>query len=181
MAPRPLGGDAIRALVEEVADRLAPEGPQHVVILVGGSLLAWQGLRDSTEDVDSIQRFDEEVRAMVAAVALDHDLEPDWLNANAAMFTPATFDPDGCATLLDRPRLLVLGAPMRDLFLMKLHRSDPNDVADMIVIWPTAGFTTARQVVDAYYRAYPLAPSDEFLGEYVMDIAARAGVDLPPG
>ena len=55
MSARPLDGAAIRALVSEVADRLAPEGRQHVLILVGGSLLAWHDLRDSTQDVDSLQ------------------------------------------------------------------------------------------------------------------------------
>ncbi len=49
-----LDGHTIRALLGEVADRLPPEGPQHVVIVAGGSLLAWRGLRESTRDVDSL-------------------------------------------------------------------------------------------------------------------------------
>ena len=89
MAVQPLDGSAIRAPVGEVAAHLAPEGRQHVVILVGGSLLAWYDLRDSTEDVDSLRRLDDELVAVIASVALDHDLEPNWLNGNAAMFTPS--------------------------------------------------------------------------------------------
>ena len=115
----------------------------------------------------------------MASVAVDYDLEPDWLNANAAMFTPATFDQDACTTLLDRPRLLVLGATIRDVFLMKLYRSNPNDIADMIIMWPHTGFATAREIIDAFYLAYPLAPKDEFLDDLVIRIAARADCDLP--
>ena len=37
---RPLTGAEIVELVGEVPDRLEPGGPQHVVIIVGGSLLA---------------------------------------------------------------------------------------------------------------------------------------------
>ena len=81
--------------------------------------------------------------------------------------------------LMEHPRLLVLGVPMRDLFLMKLCRADPNDVADMVVLWPDTGFATAREVVDAFYLAYPLAPEDDFLEEFILEIAARAGSDVP--
>jgi hypothetical protein len=42
-----LQGPQIRTYLTEVAPRLAPVGPQHTLLLVGGSLLAWHGLRDS--------------------------------------------------------------------------------------------------------------------------------------
>jgi hypothetical protein len=61
---------------------------RHVLIIVGGSLLAWHGLRESTEDVDSVRLLDDELRSAVASVAAFHDLPSDWLNANAAMFIP---------------------------------------------------------------------------------------------
>lgn len=56
-----LDGHTIRALVGEVADRLPAEGPQHLVVLAGGSLLAWHGLRESTRDVDSLCPVDLEL------------------------------------------------------------------------------------------------------------------------
>jgi hypothetical protein len=58
MPSRPLTGAEIRALVQEVAERLESEGSQHVVIIVGGSLLAWHGLRETTEDVDCVRLLD---------------------------------------------------------------------------------------------------------------------------
>jgi hypothetical protein len=179
MASRPLSGAEIQSLVHEVAESLAAQGKRHVLIIVGGSLLAWHGLRDSTEDVDSIRLLDDELRSAVASVAADHDLPSDWLNADAAIFSPATLDQDACEVLLDHPRLLVLGAPMRDVFVMKMYRALPNDVADMIRMWPLIGFTSAQQAVDAYFQAYPHAPTDDHLDQYVTDIAARAGWEIP--
>jgi hypothetical protein len=178
MAARPLSGAEIRALVEEVAERLRPDGPQHVLIIVGGSLLAWHGLRDTTEDVDSVRRLDEELQEAVESVASDHDLAPTWLNANAAMFAPATLDPAACEVLLGHPRLLVLGAPLNEAFLMKMYRADPNDVADMITMWPHIGFKSAQEVVDAFFAAYPHAPADSGLASFIVEVAARAGCSL---
>src|ERR687889_2581814 len=86
----PLDGGLIREYLREVADELPAWVPQHEVVLVGGSLLAWHGLRASTHDVESVRRLDEELRLAVAAVARRHDLAPRWLNDSAAAFAPAT-------------------------------------------------------------------------------------------
>ena len=43
--------------------------PQHTLILVGGSLLAWHGLREATLDVDSVLRLGAELSAAAALVA----------------------------------------------------------------------------------------------------------------
>lgn len=39
------GDDEIRRYLEEVADVLGPAGARHTILLVGGALLAWHGLR----------------------------------------------------------------------------------------------------------------------------------------
>lgn len=64
-----LGEEQIRAYLHEVADALPSVGSQHVMVLVGGALLAWHGLRTSTRDVDSASRMDEELLEAVRAVA----------------------------------------------------------------------------------------------------------------
>jgi hypothetical protein len=178
-AARPLTGAEIIELVGEVPVRLEPGGTQHVVVIVGGSLLAWRGLRASTEDVDSVTRFDGELRRAVEQVAAAHDLPPRWLNDNAAMFLPATFERGDCDVLMDHPRLVVLGAPLKVVFVMKMYRADPNDLADMVVIWPLTGFRSAQEVVDAFFAAYPHAPDDPHLDQFVVEVASRAGHSLP--
>jgi len=173
---QPLGRDQIVALVEEVAAELAPVGSQHVVIVVGGSLLAWHDLRDTTVDVDSIRRMDQELTSAVAAVGARHDLAPKWMNDSAAAFAPQTFDEAECAVLLDRPRLRVLGLPLRDAFLMKLAavRVRTRDYDDMVSLWPSAGFTSAAEVVEAMSHAYPAAPDDPHLESFVQQIIDEA-------
>ncbi len=46
----PLGGEEIRSHLQEVAAQLGGKGPKHTLVLVGGALLAWHGLRDTTRD-----------------------------------------------------------------------------------------------------------------------------------
>ena len=111
-------------------------GPRHSLVIVGGSLLAWHGLRQTTEDVDSVRHLGAELRTAVASVASDHGLSPTWLNANAASFIPATFDAGECEVFLYHPRLLVLGAPLRDVFVMRIYRGSPNGLDDMVAMWP---------------------------------------------
>lgn len=174
-----LDGDAIKRLVSEVADELDGECDRTIVV-VGGSLLAWHGLRDSTEDVDSIRHLDAGLRRAVRSVAERHGLAVDWLNDHATAFGPNDFDADSCDVLLEHPRLRVLGAPFRDVFLMKLRRSDPQDLNDMRVLWPLVrdGFDSAADVVAAFYDAFPLEMDDEYLADFVVAELAKGGFDL---
>ena len=175
-----LDGDTIRRLLTEVADELA-SGPQRTLIIVGGSLLACHGLRDATHDVDSIRALDHEVRDAVQHVAQRHRLTDKWLNDSARAFTPATLDTADCEVLLDTPSLLVLGAALHDVFLMKLARADPADLADMRAIWPHIRnrFPTAAAITAAFYAAYPLEDRDPYLDAFIVDELARAGHQLP--
>lgn len=167
-----LDGDAIRRLVAEVANELDSDGfAQQIMIVVGGSLLAWHGLRDAIRDTRLLGRIDPELRLAINAVAARHRLAVDWLNDSATPFGPAT--PDVVAqwgVLIETRRLLVLGAPLRDVFLMKLSRSDVADLADMRSMWPhiSDGFATAGEVVVAFYAAFPHEPADEHLASFVV-------------
>lgn len=166
-----LDSQRIRELLGEVADRLNPDGPQHIIVLAGGSLLAWHGLRDSTRDVDSLRQVDSEVAVAAAEVAHDHGLAPQWLNAHAAMFTPATLNLDECRVLAEHPRLLVLGAPFDQIFLMKLYAARARDLDDLRVLWPLTGYVSPQDAVDQYWQAYPHAPEDPYLVNFIADIA----------
>jgi hypothetical protein len=175
---RPLGGAEIRAHVAEVAAELPREGPQHVLVLVGGALLAWHDLRDTTRDVDSVRRLDQDLRTAVGRVARHRDLSPAWINDDAAGFRPATFRDQDCEILLNEPRLLVLGAPLDQVFLMKLYRVDAQDYEDMVTLWPLCGFGSPEEVAALFLQAYPHAPEDPHLADMIRDIATRSE---PPG
>jgi len=102
----PLNASEILAYLNEVAGALPPAGPRHTIVVVGGSLLALHGLRQSTLDVDTLARIEAELADAVAAVARVHDLAPAWLNDASASFRPQTFVQADCDVLLERPRLL---------------------------------------------------------------------------
>ncbi len=93
-----LDGEAIKALIAEVAAELDDQ-VERTIIVVGGSLLAWHDLRDSTLDVDSIRRLDDALRHAVATVAARHGLAADWLNDRAAPWAPATLEVGKCEVL----------------------------------------------------------------------------------
>jgi hypothetical protein len=171
----PLGGVAIRSHLQEVADQLDGPGPQHTLVLVGGALLAWHGLRDTTRDVDSLRRLDTELRRAVERVAKLHGLTADWLNDNAAGFRPVTFDEQDCDVLLDHPRLLVLGAPLDQVFLMKLYRVEAQDYEDLIRMWPQCSFASPADAAAQFQLAYPHAPDDPGLVAMIVDIESAAG------
>jgi len=171
---RALTGAQIRRYLAEVADTLDPVGPQHTLILVGGSLLAWHGLRSTTIDVDSVLRLDDELSAAVASVAMRHDLASRWVNSNALPFAPATLVEADCEVLADHPRLKLLGAPWSQVFVMKLYAGRTRDRRDLPKIWPRTGFTSAGYAARMFREAFPHAPDDEFLSTYIETVVAQA-------
>ena len=56
-----LDASAIMRFLDELAGELPSEGAQHLVVMVGGALLAWRGLREATRDVDSGIRLDADI------------------------------------------------------------------------------------------------------------------------
>jgi hypothetical protein len=170
----PLSRDKIVALVTEVADELPVREPRQTIIVVGGSLLAWHGLRDTTADVDSIRRLDAELQQAVARVAERHDLAASWLNDSAAAYWPQTLDESACEELLDHQSLLVLGAPYRAVFLMKLFAARATDHDDLVRLWRLCSFQTPQQAVTDMYEAFPAAPEDPHLVDYVAEIARES-------
>ncbi len=166
MTDRPLDAGDIAALLAEVADELADE-PRRRIVVVGGALLALHGLREATRDVDSTTAVDDDLRAAVARVAARHGLAPAWLNDRARMFLPVTFDEAECEVLLDRPGLTVLGAPLDQVFLMKLFASRATDVDDLEVLWEHCTFETPVVAADAFHLGYPHLEHDEHLADHI--------------
>ncbi len=175
MTDQPLGVSEIRAYLLEVAEALPLTSPQHELVMVGGSLLAWHGMRFSTRDVDTVTRMDDEMKAAVHVVAAAHGLTPEWLNDHASLFLPQTLNVGDCEVLMSHPRLVVLGAPLGQVFLMKVHAalSRSRDLDDLEELWPSSGFTP-ESAVAAYWEAYPGALDDPHLITWIRDIAARA-------
>lgn len=150
-----------------------------MLVVAGGSLLAWHGLRDSTRDVDSLRPLDRELAQAAVEVGAAHGLAADWLNAHAAGFAPLTLELTECSLQIDRPRLRVLGAPLDQVFLMKLYAARDRDIDDLRALWPHTGFTSAQQAVEQFWAAYPHAPDDPYLDNFISEIAGLGGPDQP--
>jgi len=166
VSDRPLDADDITSLLHEVADELA-DTPGRRIVVVGGALLALHGLRDATRDVDSTTLVDADLRDAVARVAARHGLAPRWLNDHANPYLPATFDEADCEVLIDQPGLTVLGAPLDQVFLMKLFASRAADVDDLEVLWERCSYETPEAAADAFQLAYPHIEVDEHLADHI--------------
>jgi len=175
-ARRALSGEHIRRLVAELADHLRESNAEYRLVIAGGALLAWHGLRESTHDVDSLTHLDETIQTAIADIAAQQDLAANWLNHNARPFTPATLATESCADIFTSPSLTLLGVPLHVLFIMKLHRANRADVADMITLWPLVrpDFSSFDDVVRRYHAAYPMAQEDEYLRSFIEEIAHEA-------
>ena len=169
MSDRPLGGDEITSLLREVAHELT-DSPGRTIVVVGGALLALHGLREATRDVDSTTPVDAELSHAVARVAARHDLAPRWLNDHAKPYLPVTFDEGQCDVLIDLPGLTVLGAPLDQVFLMKLFASRAADVDDLEVLWEHCSFGSPEEAAEAFHLGYPHLEHDEHLADHIRRI-----------
>ena len=166
MSDRPLGGEDITSLLVEVAAELS-ETPGRRIVVVGGALLALHGLREATRDVDSTTVVDAELRDAVALVASRHGLAPAWLNDHAKGFLPVTFREAACEVLIDQPGLTVLGAPLNQVFLMKLFASRAADAGDIEVLWEHCSFESPEDAAEAFHLGYPHLEVDEYLADHI--------------
>lgn len=164
-------------LLAVVADRLAEEGTgsQVVLVVVGGSFMALQGLRSTTADIDTLTQLDDRVRRVVEVVAAERDLRPDWINDRSAGFAPIGLELAVCSVLFERPSLRVLGPPPDVVFLVMLFAARGVDFDDLIALWPASAFTSPQDAVERFHAAYPYLERDPHLGDYVAGIAAAAG------
>lgn len=170
-----LDAGTIQAYLHEVADELIDSGNvQHVLVLVGGALLAWGGLRETTLDVDSVRRLDNVLRAAVVRVADRHGLAAGWgtigLQASPRPAC-ATKPARNCGNTLACSSSPRLGETS---FLMKLFAARERDWDDLVALWPRSGFTDAADAVSQYYEAYPHETVDRYLVGHVENIAMAA-------
>jgi hypothetical protein len=97
------------------------------------------------------------------------------MNANAVSWRPQTLNEEDCEIMLEHGRLRVLGAPIDQVFLMKLESSRVADRPDLVRAWPHTSFKTAEEVIEAFEQAYPAALEDAHRVSYVEEIIKQGG------
>lgn len=171
----PLGNrDVLEALFDELGRELDALGTAAEIVMVGGSWLLWHGRRTATWDVDSARRLSDHLTIASRHVASRHDLAEDWVNDGAAMFWPADADYADCTTVHISGGLTVKIPPAEVMFVMKLYRANAQDHEDMVSLWQHCSFADPDSAAEAFRRAYPHAPDDEFLSNYIAEIDFEA-------
>ena len=166
--------DELEALFGELAQELSQMGISAEIVMVGGAWMLWHSHRLSTRDVDSARKFDLGLRQAVDRVGTRHELPERWLNDDAAPFWPSTASFDDCELIYETPSLCVRSPDPNVIFVMKLYRADPQDREDLVVLWPLCDFSDADDAANTFRLAYPHAPEDEYLADYIADVAHDA-------
>ena len=170
----------IRALLHELGRRLQAAGAHGDVKLVGGAALILQGIGNRpTADIDASYADPHTIHAVVADMAADYDLAPDWLNTNASAFVPEN------ATWVDIEQLdglTIQAADTETLLAMKIAAERDKDTLDIARLLRRLNITNAADAVDLAYDKYgehsiPLAAGrDNYL--IVVDDALDAATAL---
>lgn len=166
--------DGLEKLLDHLAAELHRRDVSADVVMVGGAWMLWHTRRAATYDVDSARRLDPAMVPAIKAVGIEHGVSDDWLNDSAAPFWPSGTSLDECEPVYEREALVVRAAPPEVVFVMKLYRAHPQDREDMVSLWPMCDFDDPEAAVASFEKAYPHAPEDKHLVEYVRDIARDA-------
>ena len=178
-------------LVEGAFDYLVPTGTQAGTLvettLAGRKLVGavWSAdaqakeiaaakLKPITRVIDSITHLETVTKQAIVEIGQQHGYAPDWLNDQAAAFRPIGLTTQDCTIVFDHPTLTVLGPSPDWIFLMKLYAGRTIDHQDLTRLWPLTNFTTTNKVIQQFRNAYPSAPDDPYLAEYVDTIRHQA-------
>lgn len=166
----------LEALFDEFTEELSMLGTSVQVVMVGGAWMLWHSQRMSTRDVDSARTLGPELEGAIGKVAERHDLSNRWLNDSAVAFWPSNASYEACQVVYQNPNLEVRTPEPDVIFVMKLYRADPQDREDLVTLWPLCGFDGPEAAAAAFRNAYPHAPEDEYLADYIADVAGDAAV-----
>ena len=164
----------LEALFDELAYELDQVGTSAEIVMVGGAWMLWHSQRMSTRDVDSARKLDSELKQAAGRIAARHDLPKTWLNDSAVPFWPSTASYEDGELVYQHRALEVRSPGPEVIFVMKLYRADPQDREDLVSLWSLCGYNNPDDAAYAFELAYPHAPRDEFLVDYIADVARDA-------
>ena len=175
-----LDAQRLRALLQDLSERLTEQGLEAQLFVVGGAAMAleYDGGR-LTRDVDAIFEPAAAIRRIVEDLGEAYDLEPDWLNDGAKGFMPG--QDENPRTVFESTSLLVQVPSPEYLLAMKLHASrDERDLVDAARLFNIAGFSSAAEAYELLERTYTraqLLPRHRYVVEDVVQRAAVSAID----
>lgn len=128
----------IRRLLELLESELASRGTAATMYVVGGAAIALSfDTNRSTKGIDATLVPEGAVLEAARAVAEAEHLPPDWINSDAAAWTPVL--PKGALRAPNRAGLQVVVASPESLLAMKLVASRNRDIPDIKLLAEAIG------------------------------------------
>lgn len=168
-ADQPLTWRQMSALFACIANRLDLDTPV-VIVIGGGSSLAYFGVRKLTRDVDVVSDIPVGLANQIIRLAAEYKLPADWMNNRARAFLPA--DADTNEVVFARGPLTIRTVSANDLFLMKLDAGRPQDLEDLNGLWPRCTFESPEDAIAQFNERQPMQHSDG--DPFLIDIVRRA-------
>ena len=167
-------GNATLAALRHLPTCSPPEPLSTNLIIVGGSYLALNDRRESTRDIDSVTRLEAVTKKAILEIGQRHGYANDWLNDSAAAFRPSGLTIEDCTVLFEHQALTILGPTPDWIFRMKLYAGRTIDHQDLTRLWPHTKFRNSTDVIERFYDAYPFAPENHYLADYIDTIRRRS-------
>jgi hypothetical protein len=159
------------------AELAARNYPYTSLIVVGGACLILSGLRDMSNDIDTVELLDEKMKEAIKVVGRKHGLRDVWLNDEVRAVMPANFDKAKCTVNMQLSHIEILLPSLDVIFIMKLKADrgdDSKDYEDMLALWPRCSFKTAQDALLTYQLTWPGDCAGSFMENYIQEIIDKA-------
>ena len=141
---------AVRALLDELAQRLSERGVRGTIRVAGGAAMLLHFPDDPevrvTRDIDALIEPSDEVEAVVAEMAADLGLPSRWLNAARSRLRVEAAPSDEAVTIAI--------ASERELIAMKMSAARDKDFVDLGILARHLGITDPAELVRIAYDIY---------------------------
>ena len=134
----------------------------EVSIYDGTAFMLAYNTRDATRDVDAILKPREEGERLVAKVAEEMALEPDWLNSNVKQFLSPKIEAKRRLSKIEEETGLIIHVPtakyllaMKALACRKIIGTYPGDMADLEFLIQKMNIRSLHEIQAAIDRFYP--------------------------
>jgi hypothetical protein len=151
-----LNAAQVRELLTELGARLAAQGTEARLFLVGGAAMALAFSRKRiTRDLDAVFEPKREIYAQAAAIAHERGLPEDWLNDSVKGLLPNKVPPVEGTASFSAPGIHVGVASAEYLFAMKAAAARlETDGEDLRTLAQELGITSSTQALDLVERFY---------------------------
>lgn len=138
----------IESCFNEINKKLSDRGKYGEIVIAGGAALALLfNARKATKDIDALFKPSKEFREIIEEIAMERDLEKDWLNDGVKGFFTDRLKTD---LYKEYSNLSIYSINAEGLLALKLTsaRTETNDVQDSIILMKHLNIKNEEQLFD---------------------------------